>query len=66
MQLYVAPASEQMLAIAFGKIYDASIPTIVIFLYVSPVVEHVLAITFGNIYVGSSPTIAKFLCSPGS
>ena len=50
-----------MLAVAFGKIYVGSSPTIGIFLYVAPAVEDVLAVTCGKKYVGSSPTVGIFL-----
>ena len=50
-----------MLAVAFGKNYVGSSPTIGIFLYVAQAVERVLAVAFGKNYVGSSPTIGIFL-----
>ena len=44
----VAQAVECVLAVAFGKNYVGSSPTIGIFLYVAQAVECVLAVDFGN------------------
>ena len=50
-----------MHAVAFGKNYVGSSPTIGIFLYVAQGDERVLRVAFGKHYVGSSPTISIFL-----
>jgi len=50
-----------VLAVAFGKNYVDSSPTIGIFLYVALALERVLAVAFGKNYVDSSPTIGIFL-----
>jgi len=52
---------QRVLAVAFGKNYVGSSPTIGIFLCIAQAVERVLAVAFGNNYVGSSPTIGIFL-----
>ena len=43
---FVAPAFEQVVAIAFGKYYEVSSSTIVIFLYVASAGERVLTVGF--------------------
>ena len=50
-----------MQAVAFGKNYVGSSPTIGIFLYVAQGDKSVQAVAFGKNYVGSSPTIGIFL-----
>ena len=57
----VTQAVERMLAVAFGKNYVCSSPTIGIFLFVAQAVERVLAVAFGKNYVGLSLTIGIFL-----
>ena len=65
--LYVAQAVECVLAVAFGKNYVGSSPTIGIFLYVAQAVECVLAVAFRNkLCCFESHYRHISLCSPGS
>ena len=48
--LYVAPAVEHVLAVAFGEKYGGSSPINGIFVYVAQPVERVLAVAFGKIW----------------
>ena len=50
-----------MQAVAFGKNYVRSSPTIGIFLYVAQGDKRVVGVAFGKNYVGSRPTIGIFL-----
>ena len=67
MFLYVAQAVEHVLAVAFGKNYVGSSPTIGILLYVAQADEHVLAVAFGNKLCWFESHYRHIsLCSPGS
>ena len=66
--LYVAPAVEHVLSVAFEKKYGVSRPINGIFVYVAQAVERVLAVAFGThnthkrqtsiLPVGCEPTIS--------
>ena len=58
--LYVAPAVEHVLAVAFRKKYGGSSPINGIFLYVAPAFEHVLAVAFGKNMLVRVPLTAYF------
>ena len=62
--LYVAPAVERVLAVAFRKNYVGSSPTIGIFPYVAPAVEHVLSVAFEKNMVFRGPLTAYLFMWP--